>query len=408
MRRLLGPFKQVITMSGLPWRGPLRDGDLNIIANGGILVDGETIVDLGPYQLLNSDGAEIADMHSDQLVCLPGFIDAHTHLCYAGNRINDYAARISGRTYEEIARQGGGIWSSVQDTRAASQDDLIASLQTRLKKHSAKGITTIEVKSGYGLNVDDEVKMLEAIQRVNNLEQVDVIPTCLGAHVVPRDFTGDSSSYLSHLLDELVPLVWEKNLTKRVDIFIDDLAFTPEDSAVYLSSCQQLGFDLTVHGDQFSSGGSLLAVRYKAKSVDHLECIRDDDLEALAKSNTVAMVLPGASLGLGMPFAPARKLLDQGAILAIASDANPGSAPMGDLLIQASLLSAYEKLSIAEVLAGISFRAAHALGLNDRGILAPGKLADMCMFPTDDYREIFYHQGTLKPVGVWKKGKQIV
>jgi imidazolonepropionase len=199
-----------------------------------------------------------------------------------------------------------------------------------------------------------------------------------------------------------------ENLCTRIDAFVEKSAFSPEEILPYLKKAQQMGFDLTIHADQFSCGGSQVAVTLGARSADHLEASGEVEIQALAQSSTVAVALPGASIGLGMAFTPARKLLDQGAILAIASDWNPGSAPMGDLLTQASILATFEKLSTAEVLAGITFRAAAALGLTDRGKLTIGQLADFILFPTADYREILYQQGKMKPVGVWKKGENVL
>ena len=219
--------------------------------------------------------------------------------------------------------------------------------------------------------------------------------------MVPKDFSGTQAEYLSYVFHDLLPVIKHENLTNRVDIFIEESAFNAENASVYLNRAKQMGFDITIHADQFSTGGSVVAVKLGAVSADHLEASKDAEIKMLANSDTVAVVLPGASLGLGMAYAPARKLLDAGACLAIASDWNPGSAPMGDLLMQAAVISAAEKLNTAEVFAGLTYRAAKALNLNNRGILAPGMLADMQAYPCADYREILYYQGKMKPVKVW-------
>jgi len=213
---------------------------------------------------------------------------------------------------------------------------------------------------------------------------------------------------LNEIASQLFPVLLAEKLCYRIDAFVEKSAFTPQEITPYLEKGKQLGFDLTIHADQFSTGGSELAVTLGARSADHLEASGDLEIALLANSSTVAVALPGASIGLGMAFTPARKLLDQGASLAIASDWNPGSAPMGDLLTQASILATFEKLTTAEVFAGLTFRAAAALGLTDRGKLTPGQLADFILFPTADYREILYQQGKMKPVGVWKKGEKEV
>lgn len=408
MKTLIGPFKQIITMDHLSLRGPLSDEDLHIIPNGGVLIEDELISKIDHFDTLYREYQNKNEFNpvvlEDNCICMPGFIDAHTHLCYGGSRVADYTSRISGKTYEQISQEGGGIWHTVQNTRSASKSELADTLQQRVSKHSLQGITTIEIKSGYGLNVDDELKILEVINEVHDEQAIDLIPTCLAAHTLPNDFYGGKTQYLEFLLDSLIPNLHRSGLTNRIDAFIDDLAFSPNEASQYLYKCKELGFDLTIHGDQFSVGGSRLAVDLDAKSVDHLECINDADIRYLAQSQTTGIILPGASLGLGMPFAPARKLLDAGCKVGIASDTNPGSAPMGNLLIQASLLSAYEKLTNAEVFAGITFRAGETLRLLDRGKLKLGYLADLAIFPTDDYREISYNQGTMLPMSVWKRG----
>ena len=225
--------------------------------------------------------------------------------------------------------------------------------------------------------------------------------------MVPRDFDGSEAVYVNHILQEILPQIRLERLSERVDIFVEETAFGLDSAKHFLTEAQKLGFDLTVHADQFSVGGSALAVALNAVSADHLEAATEKEIDLLAKSKVVATVLPGASLGLGMPFAPARKLLNAGACVAIASDWNPGSAPMGDLLVQAALLGAYEKLSFSEVFAGLTFRAAHALKQHDRGRLTTGQKADMILFDTTDYRDILYAQGMLKPTQVWKNGTPI-
>jgi imidazolonepropionase len=315
--------------------------------------------------------------------------------------------RIEGKSYLEIAKEGGGIWQTVQNTREATRDELIALTINRANQLLRTGITTAEVKSGYGLDLDNELKMLECIQSANQNSKIDLISTCLAAHIIPKDFKGSSGDYLDFIIKYILPEVQEGNLSKRVDIFIEEGAFGIDESVKYILLAKQMGFDVTIHGDQFHPGGSQTAIQTGAISVDHLESSKENEIAALARSNVISTVLPGASLGLGMNYAPARKLLDAGNCVAIGSDWNPGSAPMGNLLIQSALMSASEKLSNAETFAGITNRAAKALNLHDRGILEIGKIADIIAFPCEDYREILYHQGMLEPDFVIKKGEII-
>lgn len=403
--KLIGPFKQVVPMSGLSLKGAISDNELPVLAAAGILIEAGKIKAIGKFEDLqrSHSDAEIFRLEGDH-VCLPGFIDSHTHICFGGSRANDYAMRNAGITYLEIARAGGGIWDTVTQTRNASKEALVKSTSKLANRHLKNGTTTIEVKSGYGLSVDEELKMLRAIKEANHSTAADLVSTCLAAHMLPKDFDGSAEAYLKKISSELFPVLKEEKLTNRIDAFIEESAFSAEQIAPYFLKAQEMGFDITVHADQFSTGGSKVAVAFDAVSADHLEASTKKEIELLAKSDTIATALPGASLGLGCDFTPARKLLDAGGALSIASDHNPGSAPMGDLLTQAAVLGAFEKLSNAEVLAGITFRAAAALRLFDRGQLAAGFLADLSIFHTANYNEILYNQGNLKPCMVWKNG----
>lgn len=406
--KLIGPFKQVVTLANLPLRGKLSDEQIEIIVDGGILVNENKIHTIGNFETLKSENQniEIETIEGEQIV-LPAFVDSHTHICFGGNRANDFAMRNAGKTYLEIAESGGGIWSSVQHTRNASEEELLKTLLERIDFLISLGITIIEVKSGYGLDVENELKMLRMIKKAQEKTPATLVPTCLSAHLKPRDFEGTNEEYLNYILTEILPKVKEENLAKRVDIFIEKSAFQPEESKGFLLKTKDLGFEITVHADQFTPGSSRIAVEVGAKSADHLEATIDEDIEFLAQSETVATALPGASLGLGEKFTPARKLLDAGAIVAIASDWNPGSAPMGNLITQASILATFEKLTTAEVLAGMTFRSAFALGLEDRGSLKDGLKADFVTYKTNNFQNVLYNQGSLKAENVYIDGIKV-
>jgi imidazolonepropionase len=406
--KLIGPFTQVVTLANLPLRGKLLDEQLEIIPDGGILIDNNKIEKVGNFEILKSENhnIEIETVKGEQIV-LPAFVDSHTHICFGGNRANDFAMRNAGKTYLEIAESGGGIWSSVQHTRNASEEELLKTLLERIDFLISLGIATIEVKSGYGLDAENELKMLRIIKKAQEQTKATLVPTCLSAHLKPRDFEGSNEEYLHYIVTEILPKVKEEDLAKRVDIFIEKSAFQPEESKKFLLKAKELGFEITIHADQFTPGSSRIAVEVGAKSADHLEATIDDDIEFIAKSDTVATALPGASLGLGEKFTPARKLLDAGAIVAIASDWNPGSAPMGNLITQASILATFEKLTTAEVLAGMTFRSAFALGLEDRGRLEGGLKADFVTFKTNNFQNVLYNQGSLKAENVYIDGIKI-
>ena len=400
---LIGPFSQILTMDGLSSHGHLQDADLTVLENTSVLVQSGTIKALGDFSKLQAQADEVHAI-SSPAVLLPGFIDVHTHLCFAGSRALEYSMRLAGKSYLEIASSGGGILSTVEKTRKASKEQLVHGILQRAKKLLTWGVTTCEVKSGYGLSFESEIKMLEAITESSSQQAVDLIPTCLAAHFLPSEFA-NHQEYLKHLMVDLLPQLKKNKLSNRIDIFVEEGAFSPKDAYSYLVRAKELGFHLCMHVDQFTRGGSLLAAELGALTADHLEQSTMKDLHILSKGGVIPVVLPGASLGLGIDFAPAKKMLDCNLPLVIASDWNPGSAPMGDLLTQAAVLAAAEKLTMAETFAAITCRAAKALSFMDRGMIKEGCRADMLIFSCKDYREILYHQGLLKPVNVFVKGQ---
>lgn len=395
---LYGPFIELITMHGLPLHGALNDEELPIIENGGIVVEEGVVVDVGDYDEL-SQKHHLATRHLNEkslLTVTPAFVDCHTHICWAGDRSQDYALRVAGKSYLEIAKAGGGIMETVLATRSASQPELVDLILKRAGKLLRQGISVIEVKSGYGLDHENELKMLRAIEEANGKTPVLLIPTFLGAHIKPKDYKGTHTEYLTELINKTIPVIKEEKLADRADIFVEEGAFDVEISKVYAEALKEQGFEMTMHVDQFHAGGAELAIELGCASADHLETTSETAIQKFKNADTVAVALPGASLGLGMQYTPCRKLLDNDACVAIATDWNPGSAPMGDLLVQASLVGASEKLTISETLAAITFRAAHALRI-DAGVIHIGGEARFAVFETDNHKKIFYHQGQLTP-----------
>ena len=406
--KLTGPFKQLLTMDHLPERGHLSDDQLEIIPDAGILHKDGKIMATGNFQKLQEQFSTITiEWLEGDYVGLPGMIDVHTHICWAGSRANDYALRMSGASYLEIAESGGGIWDTVMKTRVATMEELADITEQRAYKLLKMGITTIEVKSGYGLSVEHELKILKAIEFANKRSTADLVSTCLAAHILPKDFIGSENDYLKYLTEKLLPEIYKNKLAKRVDIFVEKSAFSLSAAKIYLQAVKEMGFDIVIHGDQFTTGVAALVNEVNALSIDHLEAADDIEIKILSGGNVIPVVLPGASIGLGEPFAPARKLLDAGTSLVIASDWNPGSAPMGNLLTEAAILGTFEKLTMSEVWAALTCRAANALKKNDRGILSQGRLADIVAFKTSDYKEILYRQGQLNAGMVWKEGEVV-
>ncbi|MFN1835722.1 imidazolonepropionase [Balneola sp. MJW-20] len=398
-KKLYGPFTQLITMHALPLHGSLKDEELPVTEYGGVLVENGYVTAIGNFDTLKDENPDSKMLLEGKgpLTAIPGLVDCHTHICWAGERSKDYAMRVEGKTYLEIAKSGGGIADTVEATRNASDEELLTGLLERADRLLKIGITVAEVKSGYGLNKEDELRILRVINKANEQTPLELVPTFLGAHIKPKDFIGPHEDYLKILIEEVMPVIKKEELCERADIFVEEGAFDIKMADKYIRSLQDLDMQVTVHADQFHPGGAKLAIRNKCVSADHLENTDAETIEAFANRETVAVALPGASLGLGMQQAPCRKLLDNDACLAIASDWNPGSAPMGDLLTQASILGASEKLSISETLAGVTCRAAFALRM-DAGVIHVGSRARIAVFPTDDVRNIFYHQGQLKPI----------
>ncbi|MEM7382099.1 MAG: imidazolonepropionase, partial [Bacteroidota bacterium] len=260
---LIGPFSQIIPMRGMPLKGPLSDEDLELLTDAGILIEGKQIVRIDKFDsllpLAKEAGAEIHELNG-KYCCLPGFVDAHTHICFGGSRARDYALRNSGKTYLEIAREGGGIWDTVTQTRKASEEELVSGIIKRSKLHLKNGTTTLEVKSGYGLSVEEELKMLRAIQQAASAVEQDLIATCLAAHTIPREYEGKADAYLQEVTEVLLPQIKALKLARRVDAFIEESAFSSENIQPYFQKAKALGFDITVHADQFTTSGSEVAV----------------------------------------------------------------------------------------------------------------------------------------------------
>lgn len=403
---IIGPFDQILTMNNLPRSGPISDNQLEIIEKGGIRVVDGAIVEIGKFSDIRQS-SDIWEEVQSPCVAIPGLIDAHTHICWAGTRAGDYSLRLQGYSYQEIAARGGGILDTTRKTREASEETLVEGVLSRAAFLIKNGVTTCEVKSGYGLNLEDELKILDVIQKANLLQPVNLISTCLAAHSKPPEYASHEE-YLRYIANTLLPMIKHKKLSHRCDIFVEEGAFSSELAKRYLMQAKQLGFDLVVHADQFTVGGSQVACEVGAVSADHLECSSDAEFAMLKRAGVIPIALPGASLGLGQHFAKGRKMLDAGLPLVIASDWNPGSAPMGQLLTQAAVFGAAEKLTMAETLAGITVRAAMALRMPTIGKLCSSMRADITCYKTKDFREILYYQGSLQPVEVYVGGEKVV
>lgn len=396
--------------------GPRRGNSLSkigLVRDGAVLVCDSKIAAVGPRAQVEhraeAKAAEKIDVGGR--VVLPGFVDSHTHLIHAASRAEEYELKIQGASYEEIARKGGGILNSVKKLRAATREALKARAMAALGEFAAYGTTTVEAKSGYGLDVASELKILRLHKELNQEQPLEIVSTFLGAHVVPAEFRGKpdgAEKYLALLMDRLLPEVVVGDLAEYCDVFCDRGAFTVGQSRKLLMKAKEHGLRPRLHAEQLSrTGATQLAVELRAASCDHLEQVNDADVRALAKSGTVATLLPGCDFHLGLQgYAPARKLIEAGAIVGLATDYNPGTSPTMSMPMILSLACSELRMTPGEAIAAATINGAYALGREKTiGSLEAGKQADVGVFEVEDYREIPYYFGMNVCWMTMKKGE---
>lgn len=378
--------------------------DVGIIADGAVAITAGKFVGVGTSTeiLREFQSDEIID--SDGRVVCPGFVDPHTHIVFAGDRLNEFELKIKGAAYLEILANGGGIISTVRQTREASIESLVEQSLVRLDKMLACGTTTCEIKTGYGLDTATELKMLEVIAELDRLHSINIVPTFLAAHAVPPEFKESPDNYVDLICDTMLSAAWKwfvaSDFHGRVpffcDVFCESGAFSLEQSRRILETATSLGFGTKAHIDQFTNlGGARLAIDKGATSIDHLDAISDAEIELLAKSNTIGMVIPTENFNAGKTqYANARKLIDSGCVVALSTDYNPGSAPCPSQPMAIAISCRYQKLLPSEALNAATINAAYAIGLGDSvGSIEVGKRADIAIFETHDYRQIAYEFG---------------
>jgi imidazolonepropionase len=384
---------------------PLPDGDLRVLEPGWLAIQDGRVVETGTGRAPAADGR----LDGAGLVGLPGFVDSHTHAVFGRTRVEEFERRLAGASYAEIAAAGGGILASVADLRARSEEALVRLALPRLAAMLGSGTTTAEVKSGYGLTTADEVKTLRAVRRLRDLAGLELVPTFLGAHAVPPEFAGDRAAYVRLLIEEGLPAVAGEGLAEFCDVFCDAGAFTVDEARAVLTAARRLGLGLKVHSDEFRSlGATEMAVELGAASADHLLRVTDAGVAALASGRTVATLLPGTALFLGLPYAPARRLLEAGVTLALATDFNPGSSPCTSMARVWTLACCGMRLTPAEALRALTHGGALALGRgDDLGCLAPGFRADVGLFDVEDWREVPYFFGENRCARVVRAGTAV-
>jgi imidazolonepropionase len=394
---------QVLTLTGGPQRGQSL-GSLGLLENGAVAIQDAKILAVGLSKDLLNAYPDAAKHDADGMVVMPGFVDPHTHLVWAGDRADEFSLRLQGKSYMEILAMGGGILSTVRATRTASLDELVAQSRPRARAAFRYGTTTMEVKTGYGLTLESEIKQLQAILALDQEGPMELIPTFLGAHAVPPEYRDKPNAYVDLLCQEMLPGIhawWQSEISNRplpfVDVFCERGAFDLAQSRRILETAQDLGFPLKIHADEFENlGGAALAVEHGAASADHLVKTSPEDIHALASSETVAVSLPGTPFGLSEEeYTPAKAFLDAGGLLALATDTNPGTCWCESMPFILALACRKMGLTPAQAIAAATINAAAALRRQDTiGSIEPGKQADLLILNVNNYQHLGYRFGT--------------
>jgi len=412
---LITGASQILTLRGKTPRRGASLSNLEIEKDGAILIRNGQIAAVGRRSRIEAraDARRVEKLDAGGRVVLPGFVDPHTHLIHAASRAEEYELKIQGASYEEIARTGGGILNSVKKLRSATSAALKARACAALEEFSSSGTTTIEAKSGYGLDVTNELRILQLQRELAKEQPIEIVSTFLGAHVVPLEFRGKpggAERYVDLLLEQMLPQVVNEGLAEFCDVFCDRGAFTRRQTWRILNEGKLHGLTPRVHAEQLSrTGATQLGVELGAASCDHLEQVNASDIQSLAKSRTVATLLPACDYHLGWKqYAPARKLIDAGAIVALATDYNPGTSPTVSMPMILSLACTQLRMTPAEAIAAATINAAYALRRDHKvGSIEPGKQADLAVFEVEDYREIPYYFGIQRCWMTMKSGEII-
>ena len=391
---------QLVTVAGdAPKRGETQS-ELGIIENGALAIRGQEIVAVGAsdeIRALATNETELIDARGR--IVLPGFVDAHTHVVFAGDRANEFEMRLRGASYLELLKAGGGIMNTVRNTRAASLEQIVAETRARLDRMLAHGTTTVEAKTGYGLDTATELKMLQAIYELDATHPLDLIPTFIGAHAIPEEYKNRADEFVDVVVNEMLPAIRNSKFEIRnlfCDVFCDDGAFDLAQSRRILERARELGMPLKIHADEFANlGGAALAAELGAVSADHLMVTRRDEMKLMANANVIAVLLPGTTFGLGKnDFANGRAFVEENVPVALGSDMNPGTSWCESMPMAMAIATRYEKLTTAEAIVAATLNAAYASGVGERvGSLQVGKLADVLIADVPDYRYLAYRYG---------------
>jgi imidazolonepropionase len=410
MRKILHNPAQIATVDtkGKNYKRGKKLNEINVIDDHSILIEDGVIKDILPNSSLKINSSDFVIDVKNKLV-LPGLVECHTHSAFAGSRANEFRLRLEGESYEEIAKKGGGINTTVKAVREASLEELINLLIKRVKYFISQGITSLEIKSGYGLDYENELKLLQAINYLKDIFPIDIVPTFLGAHTFPPEFKENHEGYINIIINKLIPYITQHKLAKYFDAFCEKTAFSSDEVDKIFNKAKEGELELKLHTEQFNNiGGIDLALKHNITSVDHLEVLKDSKINVLASSNIVCTLLPGVSFFLDYQFAPARKLIDYNAIVALATDYNPGSSHIANLNFIMSLAAIKMNLTIEETISAVTINSAKAIGLNEKtGSIEINKQADFAVFDTTEYSDIVYNVGKNLNCITIKNGKII-
>ncbi|SDC39046.1 imidazolonepropionase [Geotoga petraea] len=408
-KKILKNFQQIATPIGFEAKKGKDMQKILVISDASIIIEGEKIEFVGKteemHKLYNEKDYQVIDMTGK--TAIPGFVDSHTHFIFGGYRADEFGMRLRGKSYMEIMNAGGGIISSVKDTREASLEELTEAGKKRLLSMLSFGVTSVEGKSGYGLDKETELKQLRAMKNLDGLTPIEISKTFLGAHAVPKDYVGREDEFIDYMIEEVLPIVKEENLAEFCDVFCEEKVFDIEQSKRLLTAAKNKGFKIKMHADEIVPiGGSKLAVDMKAISADHLLQITDEHIKLMANSNTIATLLPGTAYSLKEDFADARKLIDSGCAVALATDLNPGSCYTESIPLIISLAALYMNMMPEEILTALTLNGAAAIDrASEIGSLEKGKQADINVIDAPSYEFLTYHIAVNSIEKVFKKGK---
>ncbi len=396
MKRLLYNPTQILTIdtSGRNVKRGIEFSNVNVLYDHSVLTENNLIADIIPNSSIKKTLFDTSLDLTGKIV-LPGLIECHTHSVFTGSRADEFRQKLAGVDYEKIAESGGGINSTVKAVRRSTFEEIVEVVCPRIDNFIAQGITTLEIKSGYGLDFKNEIKLLQVINYLNEIYPIEIISTFLGAHTYPPEHINSHDEYINEIINKMLPHIAKQKLALFCDGFCESTAFSAEEVDLIFSKAKELGLKLKLHTEQFNSIGGLdVALNHNAVSVDHLEVLIEEDILKLAKSDTVSVLLPGVSFFLNYQYAPARKLIDNNAIVALATDYNPGSSHISNLSLIMSLAALKMKMTIEETINAVTINAAKALSVEKSvGSIEIGKQADFSIFDTEDYSDIVYNIG---------------